>query len=117
MQIELLAILVIGLIALFAFAERAKSNRIMGVFAALMLILLGLWIAYDHIQVYTGTNASFTSSTNITTNITTTVANITETYSPVTTPLANFDDVATLGSILLGIYLLLHYGLLSAESK
>ena len=110
MYAESIAFFGILTLILFVFAELGR-HKIMGAFAALLLILMGLWVGLDNITFQTG---SYTATTITTTNTTiTTNATLTPTYSTIAipnTPVAFNILLATL-FIFVGIYAMLYYAL------
>lgn len=122
--VEVFTVLAVVIILLFLAAQFADM-RILGVFASLLLLLMGVMITTDGIVYKVGTitggsdmshkggstnvsgNLTFTNSTEVTYKNTTT----TDSYAYMTTPYVNFSQTLGLVLILISMFGMLHYGL------
>jgi hypothetical protein len=119
-SIETLSVFALVVILLFLAASLADIP-ILGVFASLLLLLLGILILTNGVVYVSGTitggdiisqaggnssNFSFLNQTRITQNTT-----VTNTYSLLSVPYVNFGETLGLSLILLSMFGMLHYGL------
>lgn len=93
--------------------------KVLGVFASMLLLIMGIWIAIDGVYMKTGelVGANSGMAPGNLTNGTVSWSNQTSTdlYSPieipVTAPYATFGNVVGLALILLSMYGMIHYGM------
>lgn len=123
MQIELFGLFGIITLLIFIFAEFGNKT-ILGVFASLLMLMLGIWVLYEPLTFktaeYTGGTETILSSQTTTGGNTTTsslnIYNITtnSTYTspsgPTYTPLS-YSGVIGTTLVLLAMFGMLHYGL------
>ena len=127
MQLVIFGFFGIIIIILFLFAE-GQGKKILGVFASLLLLMLGVWCLSDPITFETGSQTTgsnllmkteMSSTTNGTlstssTSIITLNESTNSTYSPVSQPSyspLSFSGLIALVLFLLGLFGMLHYGL------
>ena len=118
MILELVILMGIGSVVLFAFAE-TQHKKVVGIFGSIIMIMLGVGIATDGIQMMTGisttTAGNQTITINGTTNTTIVDVNITDTntyyYTDLALPYGNIKDFAALLILGLGLFALIFYGL------
>lgn len=101
----------IGLIIL-ALVYFSKDNGLLGLFASILILVLGFWIQASGIQIQTG-QISITNTNSTTTN-SSTVSFENQTISGAyvdipTTPFTSITDMLGISFILLGIYGLAFY--------
>lgn len=118
MNIQIFGFLGIIILLLVIFAEATKSKKALGVIAGLLLIMLGLWVYSDGIQIQTGqvTTKNINEFHDITPaydNVTIT-GNETITYvmSDITLEWITFNEVMGLFLILFGVFGVIFYALM-----
>lgn len=107
------------LIVLLLIGTYLSNIKILGVFASMLLLIMGIWIAVDGVYIKTGelTGGQSGVFTNNTTNSTTTWTNQTATnlYSkieiPNLIPSATFGSIVGLACILISMYGMLYFGM------
>jgi hypothetical protein len=100
------------LAALFFYAEMNNKHKAVGLLAAILLIMLGIWHWGDPAQVQTGIALAFNETINQTNPnlITTSHSEIrTDVYSPVTVPFFNFALMLSMFLICAGLIALFKY--------
>ena len=127
MQLVIFGFFGIIILVLFVFAE-TNGKKILGVFASLLMLMLGVWCISDAISFETGSTLTGTNtkvltslaisdanSTNTTTNSITTLNQTTNsTYTAAPAPSFSplpFSGLIALILLLLSLFGLLHYGL------
>ena len=122
--IEVLGVLALIIIILFLAAQLGEM-RILGVFASLLLLLLGLLIITDGVVYKVGgitigadNEAKIGNYQNVSGNVTlneTSVTRVNETstdmYAEMSVPYVNFNEMLGLVLVLLSLFGMLHYGL------
>ncbi len=118
MNVETVALFTSIPLIIFIFAETAKDRRVIGIVASMLLILLGLWIYFDGIQIQSGEvkavnlnefhniTAPNYDNVTITGNETTTA-----TYTSITTSLIDFNTLLATVLILCAIFGVMYYAL------
>ncbi len=129
MYLELLAFFGLFLLILYVIAEGTRKP-IVGAFASLLLITLGVWVIVDGLQMRTGDvltknefqnqTVSFNNATNATTTALTTTGTDTTVYvySPVpATPYLGLQFVLGIVLVLLGLYGATYYAMRFGEAE
>lgn len=108
-----------GIVVLLLIFAESSHKKILGVMAALILILFGIGVAVDGVQVITGVDSSTSGNQtiirNATTNETTVVVDFSDEaiyhYDDIVIPYVDFKNFFALIMIGLGLFSIMYYGL------